>query len=88
MNTIEKAWQWFLIALATTLVTCLIFVAKAPKHTVRYEIDYSSSDHGVPAIRVDVENGTDNRINLSKEISWSKAIQLVDSLNQTLKPIK
>lgn len=83
----DKIWEAFLMALCTTLVVCLILMFSRPKHTVRYEL-HSDMNTGIPAIYVDIENGSDRIIHLSKEVSWSKAIQMVDSLNKTLKPIK
>ncbi len=71
-----------------TLITLFVLFVTSPKHTVRYELESDCNNTRIPAIRKDVENATDDVIKLSKEISWGRAIQMVDSLNQTIKPIK
>ncbi len=81
----DKIWQFFIMTIIVIAIASLVTIISRPKHTVRYEL---FSYNNLPAINVDVENAADHTICLSKEISWSKAVQLVDSLNNTLKPIK
>jgi len=83
MDNMAKAWNVILMGLAITVIVGVVMAIRSPKHTVRYELS-SYNQNTLPAIRKDIENGGDENIYLSKEISWSKAVQLVDSLNQSL----
>lgn len=84
----EKVWQWFAIVVIAAGLGLAGYTIAAPKHVVRYEL--ATSYDGIPAIKADVENGADDHIELSKEISWHEAVRMVDSLNQNLRkhPIK
>lgn len=82
---IDKIWEGILMGVVVTAVAGLVIFIAQPKHTIKYEL---RSYDKMPAIKVDIENGFDDLIVFSSEISWSKAVQLVDSLNNTLKPIK
>jgi hypothetical protein len=84
----EKVWQWFAIIVIAAVLGLVGYSIVSPKHVVRYEL--GTSYDGIPKISADIENGVDNDIELSKEISWSEAVHLVDSLNQNLRkyPIK
>ena len=67
----------------------IIYFITAPKHVVRYELGGQYSE-GIPEIKVDIENASDETIQLSKDVTWPEAIRMVDSLNQIIKthPIK
>lgn len=56
------------------------------KHIHGYYLDGSGGSHnnGVPSITVDINNAPDGTIHLSKEISSSEAMHMVDSLNKSL----
>lgn len=84
----EKIWQWLAIIVIAAFIGTGIYVIASPKHVVRYELGVSYD--GIPTINADIENAADDRINLSKEVSWSEAVHMVDSLNQNLRkyPIK
>lgn len=84
MNTIEKTWWYFLMLIIASFIAVGIYFILSPKRVVRYELDGRHS-HGVPAINVNVENGTDYTIQLSKEVSWNDAVHMIDSLNKTIK---
>lgn len=84
----SKIWEGILMCIVVTAVAGLALFISQPKHTVRYELNSDCNNTGIPAIRVDIENGCDDVIHLSKEITWNKAIQMVDSLNNSLKSIK
>jgi hypothetical protein len=38
----------------------------------------------MPAIGIEIENASDETISLSREVSWSQAVQMVDSLNKSI----
>ncbi len=84
MNTIEKAWWYFLMLIIASFIAVGIYFILSPKRVVRYELDGRYS-YGVPAINVNVENGTDYTIQLSKDVSWRDAVHMIDSLNKTIK---
>lgn len=84
MGTMEKAWLYFLMLVVASFVAVGIYFILSTKKVVRYELDGKYS-HGVPAINVNVENGVDYTIQLSKEVSWSDAVHMIDSLNKTIK---
>ena len=85
----EKAWQIFLMGVLAIVLGVIIYFITAPKHVVRYELGGQYSE-GIPEIKVDIENGSDETIKLSKDVTWPEAIRMVDSLNQIIKtyPIK
>lgn len=80
MTTLEKVWWYTVITIVAGFASVGIYLLAAPKHIVRYELGGSYST-GVPEIHVDIENGADETIRLSKEVTWSAAVQMVDSLN-------
>lgn len=84
----EKAWQWLAIIVIATLVGVGVYTIVSPKHVVRYDLGIGYD--GIPAITADIENAADDKIKLSKEVSWSEAVHMIDSLNQNLRkhPIK
>jgi hypothetical protein len=84
----EKVWQWLAILVIAALTGTLIRHITSPKHVVRYELGIGYD--GIPAITADIENSADDRIHLSKEVSWRDAVHMVDSLNMNLRkhPIK
>lgn len=84
----EKIWQWFAIVVIAAFIGAGIYMIVSPKHVVRYELGVGYD--GIPAINADIENASDDRIRLSKEVTWSEAVHMVDSLNQNLRkyPIK
>lgn len=84
MTTVEKVWWYTVIAIVAGFASVGIYLLAAPKHIVRYELggDYSS---GIPEIHVDIENGADKTIQLSKDVTWPAAVQMVDSLNTGLR---
>lgn len=79
----EKVWQWLAILVIATLTGTLVRHVVSPKHVVRYELGIGYD--GIPAITADIENSADDRIHLSKEVSWSDAVHMVDSLNMNLR---
>ncbi len=80
----EKAWQFFLMLVIASALGVLIYFAVSPKRAVRYQL-YGDYSNGIPAIKVDIENASDDVIRLSKDVSWQEAVHMVDSLNMTLK---
>lgn len=82
MNTIEKIWNYILMGVVITIVVGLVLLTSSSKRVVRYEL---SGSNGIPGVCKNIENGGDEYIQFSKEISWGRAIQMVDSLNKTLK---
>jgi hypothetical protein len=83
MTTLEKVWWYTVIAIVAGFASVGIYMIAAPKHIVRYELG-GAYNNGVPEIHVDIENGTDETIRLSKDVSWPAAVQMVDSLNTGL----
>lgn len=83
----EKIWNVLAITTCATLLILFTIFCISPKHTIRYELDNES---GRAAIVRDIENAFDERILLTREITWQEAISMCDSLNQQLKkyPIK
>lgn len=83
-----KIWQWLAIIVIAAFIGTGIYLIVSPKHVVRYELGVGYE--GIPAISADIENAPDDWIRLSKEVSWSEAVHMVDSLNQNLRkyPIK
>lgn len=79
----EKVWQWLAILVIATLTGTLVHHVVSPKHVVRYELGIGYD--GIPAITADIENSADDCIRLSKEVSWSDAVHMVDSLNMNLR---
>ncbi len=84
MSILEKAWLYFLMLVIASFIGVGIYFILSSKKVVRYELDGRYS-HGVPAINANVENGADYTIQLSKEVSWSDAVHMIDSLNNTIK---
>lgn len=80
----EKAWQFFLMLVIASALGVLIYFAVSPKRAVRYQL-YGDYSNGIPAIKVDIENSSDDIIRLSKDVTWQEAVHMVDSLNMTLK---
>ena len=80
----NRAWDIFRMAVLATVISVGIYFILAPKHVVHYSLD-SEYNVGVPKIHVDIENSADHYIQLSKEVTWSHAIRMVDSLNDGLK---
>ena len=80
----EKAWQFFFMLVIASLLSVGIYFAISPKRAVRYQL-YGDYSNGIPAIKVDIENASDDVIRLSKDVSWQEAVRMVDSLNMTLK---
>lgn len=84
MSILEKAWLYFLMLVIASFIGVGIYFILSSKRVVRYELDGRYS-HGVPAINVNVENGMDYTIQLSKDVTWNDAVHMIDSLNQTIK---
>lgn len=80
----NRAWDIFGMAVLAAVISVGIYFILAPKHVVGYSLD-SDYSVGVPKIDVDIENGADGVIQLSKDVTWSHAIRMVDSLNDGLK---
>ena len=89
LSSMEKAWMYFLMGVLATLLGVLVHHILAPKHVIRYDLSGKYSD-GIPEINVDIENCTDETIELSKDVTWEAAIKMIDSLNTDLAkhPIK
>jgi len=83
MTTLEKVWWYTVITIVAAFASVGIYFLTAPKHIVRYELGGAYSS-GIPEIHVDIENGTDERIQLSKDVTWPAAVRMVDSLNTGL----
>lgn len=84
MSILEKSWLYFLMLVLAAFVSVAIYFIVSPKHVIRYDLTGEYS-RGIPEIRADVENSADYTIQLSKEVTWSEAVYLVDSLNKTIK---
>lgn len=82
----DKVWQWFAIIVIAAFIGTGIYLIVSPKHVVRYELGIGYE--GIPAINADIENAADDKIRLSKDVSWREAVQMVDSLNQNLRKNK
>ena len=80
----EKAWQFFFMLVIASLLGVLIYFIISPNRAVKYQL-YGDYNNGIPAIKVDIENASDDIIHLSKDVSWNEAVRMVDSLNMTLK---
>ncbi len=84
MNTMEKTWLYFLMIILTTFIVVLVSFIISTKKVIGYELEGRYSN-GIPSINANVENGPDYTIQLSKEVTWGQAIQMIDSLNKTIK---
>jgi hypothetical protein len=84
METMQKVWLYFLMAVIATFVSVAVYFLTSSKKVIQYELDGRYS-YGVPSINANVENGADYTIQLSKEVTWSDAVHMVDSLNMTIK---
>lgn len=82
----DKVWQWFAIIVIAAFIGTGTYLIVSPKHVVRYELGIGYE--GIPAINADIENAADDKIRLSKDVSWREAVQMVDSLNQNLRKNK
>jgi hypothetical protein len=89
LSTMEKAWMYFLMGVLATLLGVLVHHILSPKHVIRYDLGGKYSE-GIPTINVDIENSSDETIQLSKDVTWESAIKMIDSLNTDLAkhPIK
>ena len=89
LSSMEKAWMYFLMGVLATLLGVLVHHILSPKHVVRYELGGRYSE-GIPTINVDIENSSDEVIQLSKDVTWESAVKMIDSLNTNLSkhPIK
>ena len=89
LSTMEKAWMYFLMGVLATLLGVLVHHILSPKHVIRYDLSGRYSE-GIPCINVDIENSSDETIQLSKDVSWEAAVKMIDSLNTDLAkhPIK
>lgn len=89
LSTMEKAWMYFLMGVLATLFGVLIVHILSPKHVIRYDLGGRYSE-GIPTINVDIENSSDETIQLSKDVTWEAAVKMIDSLNTDLAkhPIK
>lgn len=81
--SMEKAWQFLGMLVIATFTGVLVNHILSPKHVVRYELGVGYD--GIPVINADIENSPDDQIELSKEVSWSDAVHMVDSLNMNLR---
>jgi hypothetical protein len=81
MNTISKVALYSLIAVGLSLFGTLIYFFNAPKYVKSY---YLRSNSSMPAIGIEIENSSDETIYLSREVSWSQAVQMIDSLNKSI----
>jgi hypothetical protein len=83
MDTMQKSWLYFLMLVLSTFIGLAIYFITLTKKVVKYELQGQSE--GIPAINANVENGPDYTIRLSKEVTWNNAVQMIDSLNKTIK---
>lgn len=90
----ETDWQVFwanifysLLAVACIVLLCLVTKAFQADHKVRYYylISYTPTGTSIPKIVADIDWQCDETIVLDRNITYSQAIQMVDSLNNTLK---
>jgi hypothetical protein len=81
MSTISKVALYSLIAVGLSLFGTLIYFINAPKYVKSY---YLRSNNQLPSIGIEIENSVDETIYLSREVSWSQAVQMVDSLNKSI----
>jgi len=81
MRTISKVALYSLIAVGLSLFGTLIYFINSPKYVKSY---YLKSNSSIPAIGIEIENSSDEVIYLSREVSWSQAVQMVDSLNKSI----
>lgn len=81
--------MYFLMGVLATLLGILVHHILSPKHVVRYDLSGRYSE-GIPTINIDIENSSDETIQLSKDVTWEAAVKMVDSLNINLSkhPIK
>ena len=84
MSTMEKSWLYFLMLVITSFLSVGIYFILSPKKVIVYELDGRYSN-GVPSINENVDNAADYTIQLSKEVTWSDAVHMIDSLNKTIK---
>ncbi len=81
MSTISKVSLYSLIAVVLSFFGTVIYFINAPKYVKSY---YLRSSSQIPAIGIEIENSPDETILLSREVSWSQAVQMVDSLNKSI----
>ncbi len=61
------------------------FFFLSEKHVKQYYLDsYHDNGNDYPCIKLDIDNAPDQNINLNKDITFSQAIHMVDSLNLQL----
>lgn len=65
------------------LVFCAFYIAST-KRIIEYQLSGENSE-GVPRIKVNIDNAPDEIIRLSPDVTWDRAIIMVDSLNINLK---
>lgn len=80
----EKVWQYFLMLVISALLGLAIYHITSTKRIIEYQLSGEYSQ-GVPRIRVNIDNSPDEVIQLSPDVSWDRAIIMVDSLNINLK---
>jgi hypothetical protein len=80
----EKQWQYFAMIIIMVTFSTLIYFILSPKKVIQYELGNGYGD-GIPCINANIDNTPDHQIRLSKEIGWHEAINMVDSLNKTIK---
>lgn len=79
----EKAWSIVGMITVMILVATTTYLILGPKNVIEYSLE--GNYHGIPAINVSIDNSPDETINLSKEVTWKDAVEMVDSLNADLK---
>ncbi len=84
----DKIWSnifMLLLWLTSAGLVIVIFASVvSDKPIIRYTL-MTQKDTGVPYIRKEVDWEIDEDIYLDRFITWDKAIQIVDSLNKSLK---
>lgn len=79
----EKAWSIIGMIAVIALIATTTYLISGPKKIIGYSL--KGNYQGIPAINVSIDNSPDETITLSKEVTWSEAVRMVDSLNAGLK---
>jgi hypothetical protein len=80
----EKVWQYFFMLVISAFLGLAIYHITSTKRIIEYQLS-GEYTKGVPAIRVNIDNAPDDILQLSPDVTWDRAIIMVDSLNTNLK---
>lgn len=79
----EKAWNVVGMIAVMILIATITYLILGPKNVIEYSL--GGNYRGIPEINVSIDNSPDETINLSKEVTWKDAVEMIDSLNADLK---